>query len=110
MGLAKPVHAEVSATWNGWKRVSHFLYVCWSKLLLHFVFRLEGGIADDGVGFGPGGEESISAENILVEVVEREVAFEFEGVGVLAGEFIGMVGPEFFGVAMGEAAGEHERD
>src|ERR1019366_509030 len=67
-------------------------------------------VADNGIGFGPGGEEGVGAEDIVVQVVERQVTLEFEGVGVLAGEFVGVVFPELLRLPMGEAAGEHEGD
>ena len=60
-----------------------------------------GRVADDGISLGPGGEEGVGAEDILVEVIERQIAFEFEGMGVLAGEFVGVVFPEFLGLAVG---------
>ena len=67
-------------------------------------------VSNNGLHLGPRRKEGIGAEDVLVEVIQRKVALEFEGMGVLAGKFVGVVGPELLGVAVGKAAGEHQRD
>src|SRR5437879_13807250 len=107
MSEAEPVNAEVGHFGNFGKCCMNF-----SRVLITGVFRKEaraekGRIADDGTSFGPWIEQGVGADDVLVEVVEREVAFKFKGMRVLAGELIAVIFPEFFGVTMGEAAGEH---
>ena len=67
-------------------------------------------IADDGVALRPRIEQRILAPDVFVEVVQWQVALEFQGVGVMFRQGVGVFLPELLRLPGGEAAGEHERD
>ena len=105
MREAEPVDAEVGHLGHVRECGMDLPRVFVAVLLGEIAGAEERRVADDGVGLGPGGEEGVGAEDVGVEVVERQVALEFEGVGVLAGEFVGVVFPELLGLRGGRGGG-----
>src|ERR1035437_5080123 len=94
MREAEPVDAEVGHLRHvrecGIDLPGVFVAVLFGEVAVTKVRR----VADDGIGLGPGREEGVGAEDVLVQVVQRQVALEYEGVGVLAGELVGVVFPK----------------
>ena len=68
----EPVDAVVGAARHAGVALADALHVVGAELLLHLVLGLEGRVAEDDVGCGPGAEEGVVAAHVGVEVVARE--------------------------------------
>lgn len=83
MRFPEPVNAEICAARNARKRSANLLYVRRTVFDRRAARSQVRRITDDRVRFRPFGEERVGADDLLVEVIERERLFEDEqAVGV----------------------------
>jgi hypothetical protein len=78
MGEAEPMGAEVRHLGGVREAVLHALCIVVAEFLGDVAGAEIRRVSDDGIGLGPLGEEGVGAEDVFVEVVEREWVFEDE--------------------------------